>query len=225
MLMIKDISEERMNWNIKYGELRKEYYLKELNESDINKDPFKQFSVWLQDAIDAKIKEPNAMAIATADKNGIPSVRTVLLKGITGGEFVFYTNYESRKAQDLNENPHAALLFFWRELERQVRISGAVEKIGEEESYEYFKTRPRGSRIGAWASKQSSVIPSRDYLANKYSEYEEKFGEKIPLPPFWGGYSLSPVKFEFWQGRENRLHDRIVYINERNKWEIARLSP
>ena len=166
------------------------------------------------------------MALATSDKDAMPSVRTVLLKGFDERGFVFYTNYESDKAKDLISNPKASLLFLWKEIERQVRISGTVEKTSKEESEEYFKTRPYESRLGAWASKQSSIISGRDVLENKFEDYKSLYPDNnVPLPPFWGGFRVIPDRIEFWQGRENRLHDRICYIKKEGTWEIERLSP
>jgi pyridoxamine 5'-phosphate oxidase len=166
------------------------------------------------------------MMLSTADVNGNPSARIVLLKEIDDSGFVFYTNYGSRKGKDLKENPKAALTFFWDELLRQIRIEGRIEKISKETSKKYFSSRPRESQIGAWVSAQSSVIPNREILENKFDELEEKFGnEEIPLPHFWGGYRVIPNYFEFWQGRENRLHDRICYKKENDEWKIFRIAP
>ena len=165
------------------------------------------------------------MTLATASKEGVPSVRTVLLKGYDENGFLFFTNYESRKGKELTENPVAELLFYWMDLQRQVRISGKVEKISKLESENYFKTRPLESKIGAWASKQSEVIPDREYLEKQFSEYEKKFKDNVPLPSNWGGFRLIPERFEFWQGRESRLHDRICYLKKNNVWEIVRLAP
>ena len=206
--------------------LRRNYSLKELTKKKVDPDPFTQFSHWFNELLKSEVKEPNAMILATASSKGIPSVRTVLLKKFDGEGFVFYTNYESHKAADLSENPNAEILFVWLELERQVRIKGKVEKVSEKESEEYFHSRPTNSQIGAWASKQSSVIPDRVFLEEKFQETAEKYKDGvIPLPPFWGGYRLKPVGFEFWQGRESRLHDRISYRKKNNTWEIVRLSP
>jgi len=165
------------------------------------------------------------MSIATATPDGKPSVRTVLLKEFDENGFIFFTNYESNKGKNLEANPYAELLFYWMNFERQVRIFGKVEKTSRELSEEYFKSRPLKSRIGAWASKQSSVIPSREYLENQFVEFEKKYTDKIPLPPYWGGFRVIPERFEFWQGRESRLHDRICYLKKDDKWEIVRLSP
>jgi pyridoxamine 5'-phosphate oxidase len=211
--------------NKKLANIRGKYLDKELKESSINKDPFKQFSLWMDDVIKTGIIEPNAMMLATSDENNVPSARVVLLKEIKDGGLFFYTNYESKKARDLSVNPNAYLLFFWRELGRQIRISGKVSRISEEDSEKYFSTRPYESKISAWASKQSSIITDRKTLEDKYEEMKKKFGSEVPLPPFWGGYKLVPVKFEFWQGRPNRLHDRIEYRRKENEWEIVRLAP
>jgi pyridoxamine 5'-phosphate oxidase len=198
----------------------------ELNESLINKNPFIQFTKWYESNLNSNLNEPTAMMLSTADVNGNSSARIVLLKEIDDRGFVFYTNYESRKGKDLKENPKAALTFYWDELRRQIRIEGKIEKLSIATSKEYFSSRPRESQIGAWVSEQSSVIPNRDFLENKYAEFEEKFGnEEIPLPDFWGGYRVIPNYFEFWQGRENRLHDRICYKKENDEWKIFRLAP
>lgn len=200
--------------------------MKELIESRIDDNPFIQFSHWFNEMLKSDVIEPNAMILATATAQGIPSARTVLLKHYNENGFVFYTNYESRKAKDLHENPFAEILFLWLHLERQVRIYGKIEKVSEKESDDYFHSRPINSQLSAWASKQSTEIPGRDYLENKYLEYSEKFKDgKIPLPPFWGGFRLIPKKFEFWQSRERRLHDRILYRWKNERWEIVRLSP
>ena len=184
----------------------------ELNEISINKNPFIQFTKWYESILNSNLNEPTAMMLSTADVNGNSSARIVLLKEFDDSGFVFYTNYESRKGKNLQDNPKAALTFFWYEQRRQIRIEGAVEKISRETSKKYFSSRPRESQIGALVSAQSSEVPNRDFLENKYVELEEKFGsEEIPLPDFWGGYKVTPNYFEFWQGRENRLHDRICY--------------
>ncbi|MCH7974283.1 MAG: pyridoxamine 5'-phosphate oxidase [Bacteroidetes bacterium] len=212
--------------NDSLANLRGEKYKNQLVESKIDHSPFNQFNLWMKEALDAKIIHANAMTLATVNKKGVPSARTILLKELVDSGFVFYTNYESEKAQELNENPNASIVFYWKEFERQVRITGIVEKISREESETYFNSRPLESKLGAWASKQSEEIPNRDYLVNKYNEVKEKFkGTEIPLPPFWGGYRLLPNIFEFWQGREMRLHDRIKYEKVENGWRILRLSP
>lgn len=209
------------------ADIRRDYSLKTLNETEVNNDPFKQFSDWWQQAIESKIDEVNAMTLATASLEGVPSARIVLLKGYDKSGFVFYTNYESAKGQELAENPRASLLFFWKELERQVRITGLVEKVSAAENDEYFLSRPTGSQIGAWASPQSHVIENRNWLENKVKELEAKFSsEQLTRPAHWGGYRVKPVIVEFWQGRSSRLHDRIQYsLQENNSWKIERLAP
>jgi len=198
----------------------------ELNETSVDKNPFIQFTKWYESILNSKLNEPTAMMLSTTDVSGNPSARIVLLKEIDNSGFVFYTNYGSRKGKDMKENPKAALTFFWDEVRRQIRIEGRIQKIRREISKEYFSTRPRESQIGAWVSAQSSVIPNRELLENKYIELKKKFGNKdIPLPDFWGGYRLIPNYFEFWQGRENRLHDRICYKKENNEWKIFRIAP
>ncbi len=212
--------------NNEISKLRKEYSLTELRKKNVNKNPFDQFSRWFQDAVKSKIEEPNAMILATADKNGIPSVRVVLLKGVNSDGLKFYTNYNSQKGRELSENPNASLLFFWHPLERQIRISGKVIKLHVKESSEYFKTRPYESQIGAWASKQSKVLSSRDELEKRFEDLKLKYKEgEVPLPPNWGGFKLIPQTFEFWQGRQSRLHDRIRYVKNENNWRIERVSP
>lgn len=200
--------------------------MKELIENKVDENPFIQFSTWFNEMLKTESVEPNAMILATVSAEGRPSLRTVLLKQFNEKGFIFYTNYESRKAKDLLENPYAEILFLWLQQERQVRISGKVEKVSVQESEDYFHSRPLTNQIAAWASKQSSIIPDRGYLEKKYSEYLEKFKDgKIPLPPFWGGFRIIPEKFEFWQGRESRLHDRLVYRKINEMWKIERLSP
>ena len=211
--------------NKKLAEIRGKYSEYQLNKSNISKDPYKQFSLWMDEVLKMKIIEPNAMVLATSDENNFPSARVVLLKEVKEGKFIFYTNYESKKGHDLSVNPKASLLFFWRELGRQIRISGTITKTTKEESENYFTSRPYESQISAWASKQSSIITNRKFLDDKFKEIKTKYTEKIPLPSFWGGYKLLPNRFEFWQGRENRLHDRIAYISENDSWKIVRLSP
>ncbi len=200
--------------------------MKELTENIVDPNPFVQFSHWFNELLKSDVTEPNAMVLATASADGIPSARTVLLKKFDEEGFVFFTNYESHKAKDLMANPKAQILFLWLELERQVRVSGKVERVSLQESEEYFHSRPTNSQIGAWASKQSSVIPDREYLEEKFKETAERYKDgEIPLPPFWGGFRLIPEEFEFWQGRESRLHDRINYRSKGKIWEIVRLSP
>lgn len=208
------------------ADLRKDYRLKTLNESDVSSDAIEQFATWWNEAVASEIDEVNAMTVATATAAGKPSARIVLLKSFDSNGFVFFTNYKSHKGRELEENPYAALVFFWKELERQIRIEGAVEKIDESESDAYFNSRPAGSRIGAWASPQSEVIPNRDVLTNNAEKYIAKFKEQIPRPKHWGGYTVKPQIIEFWQGRSNRLHDRIQYtLQNNNLWKIERLAP
>jgi len=213
--------------NTELASLRKSYALESLSEADVLPDPLSQFAVWFQEALNSQLIEPNAMTLATATPDGHPSARTVLLKGFDKQGFVFYTNYESRKGRELVENPQAALLFTWLELERQIRIEGRVEKVSPEESLAYFQSRPKGSQIGAWASPQSRVIEGREVLENRVADLVRDYdqAETLPLPPFWGGFRLVPEAIEFWQGRESRLHDRICYTQDGAKWKIARLAP
>jgi pyridoxamine 5'-phosphate oxidase len=208
------------------ADIRKTYSVGALNETDVLADPIAQFRVWLDEAINAEMLEPTAMTLATADKSGRPSARTVLLKNVDERGFVFYTNYESRKAQNIAENSQAALLFFWDKLERQVRIEGNISRVSKEESETYFKSRPHGSQLGAWVSQQSAVIANREILEEKMRDLENKFTEgNVPLPEFWGGYVLLPDSIEFWQGRPSRLHDRLRYAKIKQGWKIERLSP
>nr|XP_023884873.1 pyridoxine/pyridoxamine 5'-phosphate oxidase 1, chloroplastic isoform X1 [Quercus suber]POE70140.1 pyridoxine/pyridoxamine 5'-phosphate oxidase 1, chloroplastic [Quercus suber] len=211
--------------------LRENYISPELLEEQVEADPIDQFCKWFDDAVAASLKEPNAMALSTAGKDGKPSSRMVLLKGVDKDGFVWYTNYDSRKAHDLSDNPHASLLFYWDGLNRQVRVEGSVQRVSDEESEQYFHSRPRGSQIGAIVSKQSTVVPGRHVLLQQYKELEEKFsdGSLIPKPKHWGGYRLKPELFEFWQGQKSRLHDRLQYspheINGQQVWKIERLAP
>ena len=209
----------------KLSALRREYSLKQLSRSSVEKNPFDQFSVWMNEALTLEILDATAMTVATVDAECRPSARIVLLKGYGPNGFVFYTNYESKKARDLAANPNAVLHFFWPELERQIIINGRVEKTSLEESENYFKSRPVDSQIGAWASNQSSKLPSRDSLEERFEEMKKKYGDNVPLPPFWGGFRLIPDRFEFWQGRASRLHDRICYDLLDENWTISRLSP
>lgn len=197
------------------------------SEVDASMDPFHQFSRWWKEALESSIVEVNAMTLATANEKGIPSARIVLLKNYDERGFVFYTNYLSRKGVEISENPTAALLFFWKELERQVRIEGSIIKVDENESDEYFHSRPPGSKIGAWSSPQSRVISDRSVIENNVQQYEQQFAGNaiIPRPPHWGGYRVVPSYIEFWQGRESRLHDRISYQQEGKNWSITRLAP
>jgi pyridoxamine 5'-phosphate oxidase len=196
-----------------------------LSEEDVKLNPIDQFKIWFDQAQHAELPEPNAMTVASVDANGKPSARTVLIKEVTSAGFVFFTNYESRKGQALISNPHAALLFFWPELERQIRVEGSVEKLSDQESDDYFHSRPLDSRIGAWASPQSQVISGRTQLVKNAAEYALKFALNPPRPPHWGGFRVKPEVLEFWQGRPSRLHDRIQYVLQNGQWKIQRLAP
>lgn len=210
------------------AELRRDYSLAGLAEKDLAKDPFRQFDLWFQEAEAAKIPEPNAMVLATASREGRPSTRTVLLKGMDGRGFVFFSNYESRKGRELEANPVASLTFPWIAMERQVIVEGSITRVSREESAAYFHSRPRASQLGAWVSRQSSVVPNRETLEAGMKALEEKYaGVEVPLPSNWGGYRLLPDAVEFWQGRRSRLHDRLRFRREKagGDWIVERLSP
>lgn len=208
------------------SDLRRDFTLKTLDAEDVLPNPIQQFEVWFQESIEARVLEPNAMNLATVGFDLKPSSRVVLLKQIRSEGFVFFTNYDSRKAQQMAENPNCALTFIWNELERQVRIEGRAEKIYPEESDAYFERRPVGSKLGAWSSPQSTIIPSREYLEMLVADFEQRFeGIDIKRPENWGGYLVKPVLIEFWQGRKSRLHDRIQYTHLEGDWKINRLAP
>lgn len=209
------------------GDIRKEYETSGISRKDLHDDPHKQFERWFNDAIDAELEYPNGMCLATVDADGAPTARTVLLKLFDHRGFVFFTNYESKKAIHIERNPQVALIFPWLELQRQVKITGRAEKIPTAESLKYFASRPRGSQLGAWCSPQSKTISSRAFLENTLARMTEKFANgKIPLPDFWGGYRVVANSIEFWQGRENRLHDRFMYTrSDADHWQIKRLAP
>ena len=215
-----------MNHNKNLTNIRREYKLNKLSGKNVRNNPFEQFSIWFAEVLKADLVEPNAMVLSTTDKKGKPSARIVLMKDFDENGFTFFTNYKSKKGKEISENPFAALLFFWVELERQVRIEGAITKLSKSESELYFNTRPLESKIGALASAQSKKIVSRTSLEKKYSALKLKYADgKVPMPDNWGGYKLVPNYFEFWQGRENRLHDRISYKKQKGKWKIFRLAP
>ncbi len=206
--------------------MREEYGSRELRREGLIKDPLDQFELWFTEASRVKLHEPNAMTLSTIGLDGCPASRTVLMKSYDERGFVFYTNYGSAKARELEASPMAALLFPWLLLERQVHISGKVKKVSEDESMKYFSSRPRGSQIGAWVSAQSTVIASRDVLIKKTEELTAKFrGMDVPLPPFWGGYRVMPERMEFWQGGKGRVHDRFVYSRKHSDWQLERLAP
>jgi pyridoxamine 5'-phosphate oxidase len=209
------------------ADIRTDYKLHSLDETDVASDPVAQFTRWWDEAINSAVDEVNAMTLATASKEGHPSARIVLLKGYDAQGFIFFTNYNSQKGKELEDNPRAALVFFWKELERQVRIEGIVAKIPDSESDTYFESRPAGSRIGAWASPQSETISDRKVIEHNFLDFENKYGTgDIPRPPHWGGYIVKTTLFEFWQGRSSRLHDRIQYtIQPGGNWKIERLAP
>ena len=210
---------------MRVADLRQEYMRAGLSEADALSDPLLQFESWLQDAVTAALPLPNAMTLATVAADGTPDARIVLLKGLEHGAFAFYTNYESRKARQLAERPAACLVFQWSQLERQVRIQGAVEKVSAAESDAYFASRPLGARISAWASPQSERVVSRTELEKAAVEAKKRYGEHPPRPPHWGGYRVTPSAIEFWQGRADRLHDRLLYTRASDGWRIERLAP
>ena len=208
------------------ADLRKDYSLSGLTEKDLVKDPFRQFQKWFTEAEAAKIPEPNAMVLATCNRDGRPSSRVVLLKAFDGRGFVFYTNYDSRKGRDLEATGKASLLFPWIALERQVEVVGTVSKVAREETEAYFHSRPHASQIGAWASQQSSILSGRAALEESAKAIEKKYaGQQVPVPPHWGGYRVLPESVEFWQGRRSRLHDRLRYRREKDGWVVERLAP
>ncbi len=207
------------------ADLRQEYMRAGLAEADAHADPLVQFERWFKDALAAQLPLANAMTLATVTPAGAPDARAVLLKGVEGGAFVFYTNYDSRKGRQLAARPEACLVFLWAPLERQIRIEGKVEKVSPAESDLYYASRPLGARLSAHASAQSTVVPGRDFLENAMKEQKAKHGENPPRPAHWGGYRVIPARIEFWQGRENRLHDRLLYKRHRDTWTIERLAP
>lgn len=206
--------------------LRHDFAKQTLDKKDVDANPIVQFTKWFKEAVESKVNEPNAMTLATASMDGKPSARIVLLRNFNQNGFVFYTNYTSRKGGEILKNPYASILFFWPELERQVRIEGKLTKQSAEESDNYFNTRPRTSKIGAWTSEQSRVVASRKALDDEFEKMSLKYPEEnVPRPIYWGGYILEPISIEFWQGRPNRLHDRLLYSKENSGWEIERLAP
>lgn len=219
--MTKPTTEE-----LDFMRFRIEYSQKSLSESDVDADPFRQFRTWFDEAVAAKAHEPNVMTLATASRTGVPSARIVLLKDVDDRGFSFFTNYQSRKGQDLESNPLAAMVFYWPELERQVRIDGTVERVSVEESDAYFTRRPGLARIGSAASPQSQVVPDRKYLEDRFADLEQRYPDgNVPRPNHWGGYRVLPTRLEFWQGRPSRLHDRIEYVKEGTRWNARRVAP
>lgn len=207
------------------ADIRRDFAADGLSRSEISADPFEQFAAWMNDALAGNILDPNAMTVTTVGEDNRPSARVVLLKKFGADGFVFFTNYLSKKGRDLDTNPNTSFNFFWPQLNRQIAIHGRAQKTSRSDSEKYFKSRPVDSQLAAWASAQSSEIASREVLETRFNEVREKYGDDVPLPPFWGGFILTPDKFEFWQGRQNRLHDRIVYTLDGDTWRISRLSP
>lgn len=207
------------------GNIRIDYMLKKLNEEDVLEDPIQQFEVWWNEAVESKINEVNAMTVSTVSPEGHPSARIVLLKDFSAEGFTFFTNYDSRKGTHIDANNRVSLVFFWKELQRQVNIEGYAEKIDPEKSDEYFQMRPYGSRIGAWSSPQSQIIDSRKVLEENEENYKQQYSEFVPRPAHWGGYIVKPERVEFWQGRSSRLHDRIVYTLVDSQWKTFRIAP
>jgi pyridoxamine 5'-phosphate oxidase len=207
--------------------IRKDYTKTSLDVKSVSKDPIQQFDHWFREAVTAEVPEPNAMTLATVNAEGRPSTRVVLLKGVENGKFVFFTNYQSNKGQELDQNPACSLTFWWPELERQICLEGVASRIDAKRSEEYFQSRPRGSQVGAWASPQSSMINDRSILEERVKQMEEKFKglEKLPKPHQWGGFEIDPLMIEFWQGRPSRLHDRILFTKVDGVWRIDRLAP
>lgn len=208
------------------ADLRREYASRALSEEQADRDPIRQFTIWFEEAVAAQLLDVNAMTLATVSADGDPAARIVLLKGFDEAGFVFFTNYDSAKGAQLAAHPRACLLFFWVELERQVRITGAIARVSRDESDEYFHSRPFESQVGAWASAQSATIAGRAPLEERYAQLASQYaGQVVPLPPFWGGYRVAPERMEFWQGRKSRLHDRLLYTREASSWRRSRLSP
>lgn len=207
------------------ADIRQEYLLAALDEATVGKDPLAFFKKWFDDAVSSEVGEANAMTLATVDKERQPHARIVLLKGLEQDGFVFYTNYDSDKGHQIADNPRASIVFFWKELERQVRIEGRLEKTSAAESDQYFHSRPKGSQLGAWSSPQSKKIVSRDILEEHFNEFQQKYPDNVPRPEHWGGYRLMPHKIEFWQGRGNRMHDRIVFEKLGDIWDKYRVAP
>lgn len=213
--------------NANIDAIRRDYMLRSLSQTDMDSNPIDMFSKWFDEAVTAAIPDVNAMSLATCGNDGQPTSRVVLLKGVENDGFVFYTNYESAKGQQMMENNRVGLCFYWTELERQVRIDGVVEKVSREASEKYFKSRPYESQVGAWASHQSEIVQSREQLEAQFKDMLQEYPETkdVPLPPFWGGYIVKPTRFEFWQGRASRLHDRFEYALNEQEWVLSRLSP